>query len=211
MTTDNPYHLPWLDEDDKAHVKAFVEEMLRDPNSEYWTKCRDFVEKVVYKRAKNIPQSDWEDIIQEAMIKIRKSLSAFQYKCSLKTWLFGIVNNCIIDDHRRVTRNKQYITNTTDSYDSHEEGEYNDIVDIHLSRTAEEDFMIREETKQAIVALEEYIVTHGKRERNRQILNMFFYEDRSLKDAARAVGCSTAVAGYVVRSAQRYVRDKLGH
>jgi hypothetical protein len=36
------------------------------------------------------------------------------------------------------------------------------------------------------------------------------FEGRSLEAAAKAVGCSAPVASYVVRSAQRYVRESLG-
>ena len=40
---------------------------------------------------------------------------------------------------------------------------------------------------------------------------MVLFESRSLEETARAVGCSAPVVGYIVRSAQRYVREKLGH
>jgi hypothetical protein len=40
---------------------------------------------------------------------------------------------------------------------------------------------------------------------------MVLLESRSLEEAAKAVGCSAPVAGYVVRSAQRYVRERLGN
>lgn len=206
MTTDKSYHLPWPGADDRT----LIENMLRDPQSEHWTKCREYVEKLVHKRATNIPRDFWDDIIQEAMIKIDKSLPTFQYRCSLKTWLFGIVGSCIIDDHRKITRIKTFIALPTDFSTSHEDGEANDVFSMHLSRTTEEDFMMIDELKQAIAALREYITTHKKPERNEQILSMVLDEDRSLEEAAKAVGCSAAVAGYVVRSAQRYVRDKLG-
>lgn len=201
----NKHYVWWLGVDDRVAV----EEMLRDPQSKYWAKCHEVVEKLVYKQARNIPQDEWEDIIQEAMIKIHKSLLTFQHRCSLKTWLFSIVNNCIIDDHRRITCIMQYVVLPANSYDSHEDGESNDVFSVHLSRTTEEDFMVIEEVKQAVAALLEYISTHKKPERNKQILDMVLNEDRSLEEVAKAVGCSAAVAGYVVRSAQRYVREKL--
>jgi hypothetical protein len=40
---------------------------------------------------------------------------------------------------------------------------------------------------------------------------MVLFENRSIEDVAQMVGCSAPVAGYVVRSAQRYVREKLGY
>jgi DNA-directed RNA polymerase specialized sigma24 family protein len=50
---------------------------------------------------------------------------------------------------------------------------------------------------------------HANPIRNGQILDMVLFEDRSLEEVAKAVGCSAPVVGYVVRSAQRYVRERL--
>lgn len=206
MTMGKPNPLPWSGSNDRA----VVEEMLKDPKSEYWDECYTFVEGLVHKRAKNIPPDSLEDIIQEAMIKFKKSLPTFQRRCSLKTWLFRIVGNCIIDDHRKITRIMPYLALPTSAYASHEDEDSIDILSTHLSRTAEEDFLIREEANKAVAALQEYISTHKKAERNEQILNIVLYEAGSLEEAAKAAGCSSAVAGYVVRSAQRYVREQLG-
>ena len=82
--------------------------MLSDLQSEHWAECHTLVEKLVHHGAKNIPQDFLEDIAQEAMRKIVGSLPTFQYRCTLKTWVFGIVHNCIIDEYRKYTRIKQY-------------------------------------------------------------------------------------------------------
>ncbi len=199
MTKEKP-HLPWPGEDDRA----VVEKMLRDPQSEQWAECRAFVEKLVHQRAKNIPQDSWEDIAQDAMRKIIGSLPAFQYRCSLTTWIFGIVHRCIIDEYRKFIRITQY-------QESLDESELSDAFTGHsTSVTPEVVFIISEEVKQIVIAIKEYISSHNKPERNRRILDMVLREGRSLEEAAKVVGCSSAVAGYVVRSAKRYIRKKLG-
>ena len=102
MTEGKPYLL-WPGGDDRI----VVEEMLRDSKSGQWYECREFVKKRVQVQAKNIPQDHWDDIVQDAMIRINRSLITFQHRCTLRTWLFGIVRSCIIDAHRKFTHAEQ--------------------------------------------------------------------------------------------------------
>jgi hypothetical protein len=64
MTDTQPY-LPWPG----ANERVVVEEMLRDHISGQWFECHLFVTKRVQIQAKNIPQDQWEDLVQEAMIR----------------------------------------------------------------------------------------------------------------------------------------------
>jgi RNA polymerase sigma factor (sigma-70 family) len=203
MTDGKPY-LPWPGADDRI----VIEEMLRDRRSGQWYECREFVKKRVQIQAKNIPQDHWDDIVQDAMIRIDKFLPTFQYQCKFRTCLVGIVSSCIIDDYRRFTRAGQFIA-TVD--DSHEDTEHEDDVfttNISKTVTVEDECIIRDELGKALIALQEYVSTHSKPRRNGQILNMVIFEARSFEEVAKVVGCSAAVVGYVVRSAQRYAREK---
>lgn len=192
-----------------ADDRIVVEEMLRDLGSGQWYECYVFVKKCVQARAKNIPQDHWEDIVQEAMIRLRKSLPTFQYHCSLRTWIFAIVHSCIIDAYRKLMHEGQIIAPPGDTHDDSErEG---DALPTNSSRTVEDECITRDELRKALAALQEYVSAHANPKRNRQILEMVLFEGHSLEEAAKAVGCSAPVAGYVVRSAQRYVREKLGH
>ncbi len=69
---------------------------------------------------------------------------------------------------------------------------------------------MHDDLRKALAALQEYVSTHANPIRNGRILDMVMFEGRSLEAAAKAVGCSAPVASYVVRSAQRYVRENLG-
>ena len=196
-------HHRWPGEDDRT----VVEEMLRDRESEHWFECREFVKKRV-SQATNIPGDRREDIAQDAMIKIDRSLHTFQYQCAFSTWLFEIVRNCIIDVHRKLSRGPTFIPLLEDPHDdSDHEG---DAIVGKAAASAEDEFFVREELDKAFLALQEYLRKHGKKRRNARILQMVLFENRSLEEAAREVGCSAPVAGYVVRAAQIYVRRKLG-
>ena len=203
--TEGKFYFPGPEADDRI----VVEEMLRDSQSGQWYECREFVRRLVQIQAKNIPRDHWEDIVQDAMIRIGKSLPSFQYQCKLRTWLFGIIRSCIIDTHRKFTRAGQFMAPLNDPQDNIErEG---DEFTAHALGTVEDECIARDELDKALTALQEYVFAHAKAERNRRILDMVILEGRSLEAAAKAVGCSAAVAGYVVRSAQRYVREKLGY
>ena len=85
-----------------------------------------------------------------------------------------------------------------------------DEIDADTTKTAEDVCIMNDDLRKALAALQEYVSTHAHPLRNGRILDMVMFEGRSLEAAAKAVGCSAPVASYVVRSAQRYVREKLG-
>jgi RNA polymerase sigma factor (sigma-70 family) len=201
--TEGKYYLPWPEMDDRS----VVEEMLRESNSQQWYECREFIKRLIQVQAKNIPKDHWEDIVQDAMIRVNKSLPTFQYQCALRTWLFGIVRSCIIDDYRKFMRTEQFIAPIVDLYD---EGEYETDAFTHMPGTVEDKCITHDELHKALTALQEYLSIHANPLRNGRILDMVIFEGRSLEEVAQAVGCSAPVVGYVVRTAQRYVREKFG-
>lgn len=204
MTQGRPYP-PWPGGDDRVVIK----EMLRDSNSGQWYECREFVKKLVQVQANNIPRDYWEDIVQDAMIRVGKYLPTFQYQCAFKTWLFGIVRSCIIDVHRKFIRAAQFLAPPSEPRDDAEHED--DTFAASMSGTVEDACIIRDELNKALAALVEYVSTHAHSKRNGHILDMVLFQGRSLEETAKAVGCSAPVVGYVVRSAQRYVRESLGY
>lgn len=204
MTKDKPYPQRSTTDD-----KIVVEEMLRDHSSGQWHECYLLVMRLVQQKAHNIHANHWEDIAQEAMIRIHKYLPDFKFQCSFNTWIHNIVRSCVIDDYRKSIRAVPFMMPPSDSQDDFElDG---DIPVANVPATLEDECIIRDELRAAFAALLEYVSLHSNEERNRTILQMVLFESRSLEETARAVGCSAPVAGYIVRSAQRYVREKLGH
>jgi RNA polymerase sigma factor (sigma-70 family) len=204
MILDKSYP-PWPGTDDNI----VVQEMLRDHSSGQWHECREYVRKLVHVKAKNIPEDYREDIIQDAMMRIAKSLATFQLQCAFKTWIFGIVHSCIIDAYRKSRRVGQF---TTPLNDIDVEGEHeSNMLTMHATISVEDKCILDEQLLRVWEALQEYVSTHANPTRNSRILNMVLFENRTLEETARAVGCSAPVVGYIVRSARRYVREKFGH
>ncbi len=202
MTEDKPY-LPGQGTDDRI----VVEEMLRDSKSGQWYECYLSVKRLVQVQAKNIPEDHWDDIAQEAMIRVHKYLPTFQYQCAFRTWLFGIVRSCIIDNYRKSTRAGQHTAPLSDPNDDVKRED--SVFTAQVTGTVEDMCIIHEELNLALTALQEYVSMHANPIRNSRILYMVLFESRSLEEVAQAVGCSAPVVGYVVRSAQRYVREKV--
>ena len=204
MTKGKSFH-PWPGADDRI----VVQEMLRDGSSGQWYECREFIKKLVQAKAKNIPKDHWEDIIQDAIMRLDKTLANFQHHCAFTTWIFNIVRSCIIDTHRQYKRAGQHTAPLGDLHDDVErEG---DAFATNARQTVEEVCITRDELDEALTALREYVSLHANPTRNRRILDMVLFEGRSLEETAKVVGCSAPVAGYVVRTAQRYVRERSKH
>jgi RNA polymerase sigma factor (sigma-70 family) len=202
MTKDKSY-LPWPGMDDRI----VVEEMLRDHSSGQWHECYMLVIRLVQGQAHNISIDRWEDLVQEAMIRIHKYLPTFQFQCTFKTWTFNIVRSCIIDAYRKSKHAGQFMTPPNDPHNDVEmEG---DVFTSNVPGTVEDICILHDELHKALAALLEYVSTHSNPVRNKKILNMVLFENCSLEETAQVVGCSAPVVGYVVRSAQRYVREKL--
>src|SRR5438270_9625913 len=182
MTEDKPY-LPWPGADDRT----VVEEMLRDPRSGQWYECHEFVKKLVQVQAKNIPQDHWEDLVQDTMIRVGKSLLTFHYQCTLRTWVFGIVRSCIIDAYRKLSRAGQFIAPLDDPHDDIERED--DAFTAHTPGTVEDECITNDELNEATAALQEYVTAHANPIRNGRILDMVIFQGRSLEEAARANGC----------------------
>jgi RNA polymerase sigma factor (sigma-70 family) len=195
------FYLPWPDENDEIIVK----DMRNNPQSEQWNRCNRFVTTCVQTHAKNLPEQQ-EDIIQDAMERVTKSLPTFRYNCKLKTWIFIIVRNCIVDAYRKLKNDRK---TTPLPEDPHEEHEYETTTfSGHTAKTTEDEAVFREEIKRGLEALEEYIATHANRDRNRQILQMVIFEGRTLEETAQRLNCSAPIVGYIVREAQKYARKK---
>ncbi|HLZ62871.1 MAG TPA: sigma-70 family RNA polymerase sigma factor [Ktedonosporobacter sp.] len=185
--------------------KIVVEEMLRDHLSEHWHECSECVKKIIQKWAKDIPPDDREDLVQNVMLRVHHYLPAFRFDCKLTSWLFQIIYTSAIDVHRKRTNMEQFIA-PGDPQESVEHETASSPGSIH--EQPEDLSILREELSKAVDSLEEYVVTHANPERNRKIVYMVIFQGSSLEQAAKAVGCSAAVAGYIVRSAQRFARER---
>lgn len=204
MTESEPY-LPWPGADEKI----VIEEMLRDSTSGHWYECNEFVKKRISLQAKNIPQDCWEDIANDSMMRISRYLHTFRTQSKLTTWIISIVHSCIVDAYRKIPYKEQFVPLPGDPHD-----DVTHVSESFIARnalTAEDEYLIEDELKNALKALDEHVSLHRNKDRNKQIIDMVFRDGRSQAEVARAMGCSAPVVNYVIREAQRYVREKLGY
>ncbi len=143
------------------------------------------------------------------MYKVKKYLPHFRFQCTLKTWVNLIVEHCIIDEHRKLQNEERSHFPLTDQ--SNESEDVGDGLTTSEEKSAEDVFMISDEIHNGKAALLEYANTHSNPTRDRLIIRMVIDEGRTHAEAAIAVGCNAPVVGYVVREAQRYAREKMGH
>src|SRR5450755_600529 len=99
--------------------RRVVEEMLNSPHSEHWAACRDFMRDRV-SAAANLPYALQEDVIQDAMLSVQKSLPTFQYRCRLETWLLSVVKRRIIDAYRKQVDQAAYSLDESSQETEHE-------------------------------------------------------------------------------------------
>ena len=192
-----------------ADERTVVEEMIHNQYSKHWEECNKFVKRCVYAKAKNIPYNLQEEIIQEVLLKVAKNLPSFHFQCVLKTWLNLIIEHCIIDMHRKLQNQGPFHVNLGDPLnESDREGE---VFTLSEARSAEEVSVTNDELRNALAALLEYTNAHSNPIRNRLIIRMVILEGRTREETAKAAGCNAPVVGYVVREAQRYAREKMGH
>src|SRR6266487_32437 len=203
MTKGKPnFPSPGVDE------RLVAEEMLRDRHSKLWEDCGEFVTRRVYAKAKNISNHQ-EEIIQEVMYKVTKYLPYFQFKCALKTWLYTIIEHCVIDMHRRPQNQERF--NVPSSDPLNESDREDRCFKASKAKSAEDVYMTNDELRNAMVALLEYANAHSNPIRNRLIIRMIIFEGHTHFETAKAAGCNAPVVGFVVREAQRYAREKMGH
>ncbi len=193
---------PWPGPDDKL----IVAQMLADPSSHHWNECHTFFEHVI--RANNLPVDLRDDVVQNAMFTVMRSLPTFHYECRLRTWLGMIANSRIVDAWRNHARKNRQIIPLDNPPGDEESG--TGILKINAPQTTEGECIIREELREAISVLREYLNTHAKSERNRQILQKVLLEEYTFEEAAQELGVNAPVIRYVVRSVQRYLRERMG-
>jgi RNA polymerase sigma factor (sigma-70 family) len=204
MTEDKSY-LPWPGVDERSVVK----EMICDRDSRHWEECSKFVKQCVFAKAKNIPNLLLEEIIQEVMYKVTKYLPDFHFQCALKTWLNTIIKHCIIDTHRKLRNVGQFSIPLYEQLN--ESGGDGEEFNESEAKSAEDVFLTNDDLRNALTALIEYTNIHSNPIRDRLILRMVIFEGHSHVETAKTVGCNAPVVGYVVREAQRYTREKMGH
>src|SRR2546425_2779692 len=192
----------WPGSDDRA----VVYDMLDNADSPHWAACREYVNRCVTKLVFKWRCSPAlrEDVVQDSMLSVMKSLCDFQFQCRLTTWLMMIVDRRMADvmrsEKRRLAKEADSL-DTTNLY-----GERDNERDVPSIHTVEEECLVREELRCVTAYLQEYLAYHSKPERNKQLLNLVLFRGFSVSEAAALLGVPSPTASYIVRNARRYVR-----
>jgi len=70
---------------------------------EIWLEYRGALKRFLHAKISN--EADIDDLLQDILIKTYNNLSAVKKQNSIKSWLFQIANNTIIDFYRKKERN----------------------------------------------------------------------------------------------------------
>lgn len=194
----------------ESHEKQIVVEMLNNRDSDHWNKCSElmrwFILRQAYKLSVILSTDVVDEILQNAMMSVVTGLPQFRFESKLTTWLMPIAYSRTIDALRIRSRDSRTISPPNNSL----EDEENEVIAYghEISATIEDECMVHEELREVLAEIEIYTSTHAKTERNRKIVRMVLFEGRTLEEAAKELDVSAPVASYVIRSLQRYLREK---
>jgi RNA polymerase sigma factor (sigma-70 family) len=187
--------------------KAVVGEMLNNSDSKHWNNCCTFIRRLINIRYSTHPMDLREEAVQETMLSVARGLHTFHYKSRFTTWLASIAHNCIVNELRKQNKITQWETHSDDQPEDHQDEV--DIIHTNVTKTPEEELTTRELLEEVFDAMEEYITSHAKRERNREILKLVIHEGHSHEETAKILGVPSPIVGYIVRSAKSYIRTRI--
>lgn len=142
-----------------------------------------------------------EDVVQDSMVSIIKSLDDFRLDSKLTTWLASIVHRRMIDAARKRRATGEIVSLDTPDGSNEGDGER----DVVAGRTTEEECLLREDLRETLTRLQDYVARHAKPERNSQVLNLVLLQGYSAADTAALLSIPVPTVNYVVRSARKYL------
>lgn len=160
--------------------------LFDDVLNEYYDRILQFV----FKQVTNL--EDAKDLTQEIFIKVYNSYHTFKpEKGNIKTWIFAIANNHIINFHKSaMQKNKANLELNLDLIPSD--------TDILESVILEEDVL--------------FIVTLMKRvlnNRNTRILHLYFFSNLTTEEIAESMKMNQKTVSNIISLSIKKLRDKL--
>lgn len=72
---------------------------------EIWSEYRSSLQSFLHSRISN--PAEVEDLLQEVLLKTYENLDTLENQSSIKSWLFQIANNAIVDFYRRAAKRRE--------------------------------------------------------------------------------------------------------
>jgi len=135
-----------------------------------------------------------EEVLQTVYLKILEGKARFRGEANLKTWLFAVIRNTAISEHRRSLLRGLRLTADREAA----------IEQIPVYETPTEGFERSETQAQFQNALRSLPA------RQREALHLVFYEDLSLREAAEVMRVSIGSARQHYERGKKRLRETLG-
>jgi RNA polymerase sigma-70 factor (ECF subfamily) len=132
-----------------------------------------------------------QDIVQDAFIRMfRKWRGEFEPSAALSSWLYRTTHNCAVDVIRKQERRKR-------TENEHQEIQPDPVI---LPSSHEED-PVSQKVKKALSSLPA---------RDRELVVLKVYEEKSYKEISEITGLSVGNVGYILHHAMRKLADAIG-
>ena len=135
-----------------------------------------------------------EEVLQTVYLKILEGKARFRGEASLKTWLFAVIRNTAISEHRRSLLRRLRLTANRESTSEQ----------ASLYEAPAASFERSETQAQFQNALKSLPA------RQREALHLVFYEDLSLREAADVMGVSIGSVRQHYERGKKRLRETLG-
>jgi len=135
-----------------------------------------------------------EEVLQTVYLKILEGKARFRGEANLKTWLFAVIRNTAISEHRRSLLRRLRLTADREATTGQ----------VSVYETPTESFERSETQAQFQNAL------NSLPARQREALHLVFYEDLSLREAAEVMRVSIGSARQHYERGKKRLRETLG-
>lgn len=196
----------WPGEDDTLAIAAMLDNH-HPLHQHHWEKCQILVTGWVKTEAKDFFHEEREEIIQNAMFKIARSLHDFKRRSRLKTWIITIVRHCIADAGREQQAHLKQDQFPLRDFDNDEDEEDDYMSRIRSPKTTEEECILRENMREANEKLWEYLSKHANKERNIRIIEKYL-DGWSQEEIAFELNMPAPNVGYIIRSIRRHLSEQ---
>ena len=135
-----------------------------------------------------------EEVLQTVYLKILEGKARFRGEANLKTWLFAVIRNTAISEHRRSLLRRLRLTTDREATP----------VQVSVYEAPTEGFERSETQQQFQNALKSLPA------RQREALHLVFYDDLSLREAAEVMRISIGSARQHYERGKKRLRETLG-
>ncbi|MCP4712036.1 MAG: sigma-70 family RNA polymerase sigma factor [Planctomycetes bacterium] len=157
-----------------------------------------------YLRRMSRDQQQAEDYFQETFRRVHEKARTFEGRSSFKSWLYRIAGNVALDGMRKVNREPQMTSLTTNREDHNPE--YLEVSRAVASPRRDNPYEAAVRTEQAgqvQLAIEQLP------ERQRATLVLAYYQGLSYREVSQGLGCSLGTVKTQMYRALRALADKL--